>query len=170
MIAGGYSTLDSDTRCFRRLSISNAALQAVGSSTSANKAVLLSPHLMRSPDVRCQHSKHAPADVALSASSISSKHPELPEHCTWPRAHLGQLPVRAIASTTGSTAADGARITLMIVARPLRYVSGEVHRRLRVKVGLLSRAPEKPHRYSPICSTILPRVCRLATRASASRA
>ena len=32
------------------------------------------------------------------------------------------------------------------------------------------RLPEKPHRYSPISSTILPRVCRLATRASASRA
>lgn len=56
--------------------------------TSANKSVLVRPDLMRSPDVRCQHSKHAAADVALSASGISSKHPELTENCAWPRARL----------------------------------------------------------------------------------
>jgi hypothetical protein len=50
--------------------------------------VLLRPDLMRAPDVRCQHSKHSTADVALSASGISSKHPELPENCIWPLAHL----------------------------------------------------------------------------------
>ena len=38
------------------------------------------------------------------------------------------------------------------------------------RVAVRSRPPDKPHRYSPIASTILPRVCRLATRASASRA
>jgi len=121
-------------------------------------AVLLRPDLMRAPDMRCQHSKHAAAHVALSPSGISSKDPELTENCAWPRAQLRQSPARPIASTTCSTPADGARITWMIVARRLGYVSGEVRRQLRVKVVVFHPA------WQPLFSDLRHSDCRTSVR------
>jgi hypothetical protein len=68
--------------------------------------------------------------------------------------------------TLSLTAREGRQPDRTVVAWRRGHVSGEIHYRFARKRGLLSPASQKSHRYSPISSTILPRVYRLATRAN----